>query len=97
MVWDGDYYCTPDSDQETDLSYGGGFVLKTAGYGCIEFMQWASPGLVTANMRNNPPGAGKNLTFAPITINLEAYDGRYGKFSHEDIAKVPHLFDIAGV
>jgi len=97
MVWDGDYYCTPSSDQDTDMSYGGGFVLSTTNYGCIEFMQWSSPAPVDANMRNTSPGDSKNLTFDPITINLEAYDGRYGNLSMDGIAKVPHLFDIVGV
>ena len=97
MVWDGDYYCTPSSDQDTDMSWGGGFVLNSFNYGCIEFMIWSSPAPVDAEMRNTSPGDSKNLAFDPITINLEAYDGRYGNLSTESIAKVPHLFNIVGV
>lgn len=95
IAWDADYYCDLALIQKTRMSYGGGFILNTPVHGCIEFKQWASHPSVDTELRFTKSEYVENATFGPITLGKN--DGRYGNFSLDDVARVPHLFDIVGV
>lgn len=95
IAWDADYYCDQGLISKTQLSYGGGFILNTPVHGCIEFKQWAKHSSIDEVSHITMSNDKQNLTFGPITLGK--YDGRYGNFSLDDVANVPHLFDIAGI